>query len=561
MSKKNKGLIFLGGLFVLSFALRFWQIGDYPPLLWDEAALGYNAYSILGTARDEHGQLLPLIFKSFGDYKPGLYVYLIIPFIKLLGLSELTVRLPAVILGSLAPVLLWLLVNKLFSRPRLAAFSALSLALMPWQIHFSRGAWESGVMVFFLLLGSWLFTVKFKEKLKKEISFGWVLLPFLLALWTYQGAKLIVPLILFGLIWLNFAQAKLWLGRCRPLSREFIFTGLVLVLIGFWYWQSFSGPAGNRLKVMSLFSYPRPESEVAQILAEDGQDKIGGHFTVFHGEWLYFLRSFSGRYFNHFSPRFLAFEGDWSNPRHSAPYAGMMTQVMFVLFVLGLFAFVGKKQNKPGSLFLYWLFIAPIPAALTRDIVSGVRALPMVVPLAFFTGWGIEEIVSFKLGKKWAKALLIIATSALFVASFAYWLDLYFSHMVKRSPREWLYGYKEVMAYVNAGEDQVKQVLVSDFYGQPYIFYLFYSRYPPKKYQTQASFTAGQSNDVGAVAKIDNIQFRSLNWGDRKSFANTLFIYSLDEVIRSEVNKKEEIRSKLIPLGGKEAIFYGYRSK
>ena len=50
-----------------AFFIRFYNY-NYPPLLWDEAALGYNAYSILKTGRDEYGQYFPLIFKSFGDY-------------------------------------------------------------------------------------------------------------------------------------------------------------------------------------------------------------------------------------------------------------------------------------------------------------------------------------------------------------------------------------------------------------------------------------------------------------------------------------------------------------
>jgi len=67
----NKKLLII---FLISLIIRLYQI-SYPPLLWDEASLGYNAYSILQTGRDEYGKLLPLIFKSFGDYKPGLYAY------------------------------------------------------------------------------------------------------------------------------------------------------------------------------------------------------------------------------------------------------------------------------------------------------------------------------------------------------------------------------------------------------------------------------------------------------------------------------------------------------
>ena len=83
---------------ILAATLRLWQLSQNPVHLTpDEAALGYNAYSILKTGRDEWGQLLPVVFKSFGDHKPGLYIYTAIPFVALLGLTELAVRLPSAI--------------------------------------------------------------------------------------------------------------------------------------------------------------------------------------------------------------------------------------------------------------------------------------------------------------------------------------------------------------------------------------------------------------------------------------------------------------------------------
>ena len=48
-------------IIVLSFVLRTYKLGANPPsLYWDEASLGYNAYSILKTAHDEHGKFLPI---------------------------------------------------------------------------------------------------------------------------------------------------------------------------------------------------------------------------------------------------------------------------------------------------------------------------------------------------------------------------------------------------------------------------------------------------------------------------------------------------------------------
>ena len=97
-------------ILLLAFLLRFWQINKIPSLNPDEAALGYNAYSLIRTGKDEHGVSWPLHFKSFGDYKPGGYVYLAIPFVKVLGLSPLAVRLPNLIFSVLTVYVLYRLV-------------------------------------------------------------------------------------------------------------------------------------------------------------------------------------------------------------------------------------------------------------------------------------------------------------------------------------------------------------------------------------------------------------------------------------------------------------------
>ena len=110
---KNLLLVLVLGL---ALFLRIYKISDYPAgLNADEAAIGYNAYSLLKTGKDEFGHSWPINFQSFNDYKPGLYFYLVLPFVKIFGLNELAVRLPNVILGTLTVLLLYFLVNEMFA--------------------------------------------------------------------------------------------------------------------------------------------------------------------------------------------------------------------------------------------------------------------------------------------------------------------------------------------------------------------------------------------------------------------------------------------------------------
>jgi len=112
---KNKVyLIALFIIMVLGLFLRLYKVASMPPLNADEAALGYNAYSLIQTGRDEHGNSWPIHFQSFNDYKPGGYVYLILPMVYFFGLNAISVRLVSVFLGVLSVGLTALFVRNWF---------------------------------------------------------------------------------------------------------------------------------------------------------------------------------------------------------------------------------------------------------------------------------------------------------------------------------------------------------------------------------------------------------------------------------------------------------------
>lgn len=150
MNKKT--LIVL--LIIIMFAgfLRVFQLTTYPEgFHQDEAAFGYNAYSILKTGRDEYGKFIPLILKSFGDNKLALFSYWIIPFIIVFGLTEFAVRFATVFAGILTIILTFLLVKKYTGSSKLSLLTAFILGISPWHIVFSRSASEVmlGLLFFF----------------------------------------------------------------------------------------------------------------------------------------------------------------------------------------------------------------------------------------------------------------------------------------------------------------------------------------------------------------------------------------------------------------------------
>src|SRR3989344_3648253 len=97
--KNNLHTIILILIIIVGGFLRMYQLHDNPPGFFaDEASVGYNAYKIATTGKDEHGAVLPVFFQAFGEYKGPIQTYLTVPFITLFGLSELAVRLPSAII-------------------------------------------------------------------------------------------------------------------------------------------------------------------------------------------------------------------------------------------------------------------------------------------------------------------------------------------------------------------------------------------------------------------------------------------------------------------------------
>lgn len=139
---------------LLAFFLRIYQLDQNPPALsWDEAAAGYNAYTIANWGQDEFGAKMPLIFTSFRDDKHPVWIYVTAIFTKFLGLSDFSTRLPAAIFGVLNVLMVFFVARVLFKSNLVALLASLFLAISPYNLQFSRGEWEANYALFFFLLG------------------------------------------------------------------------------------------------------------------------------------------------------------------------------------------------------------------------------------------------------------------------------------------------------------------------------------------------------------------------------------------------------------------------
>lgn len=478
-------------LFILLFALilRFWQIDRLPSLNPDEAALGYNAYSLIETGKDEHGISWPLHFKSFGDFKPGGYVYLAIPFVKVLGLTPLAVRLPNLIFSVLTIYVLYKLVLLLTLDFRLSLFSSFVLSISPWHLQFSRGAWESSTALFFILLGIYFF-YKFIAS-PKSIYRYLFLLPFIASLYIYHSARLISPLIVLVLFLLNF---KLLISSSKKLIIP-CFLALIFTIPVF---LSFLNSGGTtRLGGVGLMADTGPLSRAEELLNHHGNVKLINR--AMHNRRVLYALSWMDKYTSHFNLNFLFINGD-EVPRSKNPDMGQMYLIELPFLFLGLYSLLKSQSSKAlKNLVIIFLLISPLASSLTFQAPSALRALPMVIPLSILVALGLSEVKN---------KILIIFIFFSYLVSGIYYLDSYYIHAPRRYSFAWNRGFSEIIPFIESQKNNYQNIYLTDKYDQPYILYLFYSKYDPVKIQSQIKLTPPDKFGFSTVAKIDNITFK-----------------------------------------------------
>jgi hypothetical protein len=277
-------------------------------------------------------------------------------------------------------------------------------------------------------------------------------------------------------------------------------------------------------------------------MLNENNEKIGDiNYFLFHSEVLNFKRGILGRFFNHFSGRFLFFEGDYQNPKHSSPNSGMLQLFDLLLLPLGAIILIRKGGRLSGFVFL-WLFLSPLPSVLTRDQVQAVRSLNMVIPLTLISSFGLitvyEAAKNLFLRHKAVGCYFSVFVVFGFIGSLVYFFDSYFIHLPIHNAKNWNYGYKEVVEKIVSIQNNYKVIYFQQSYDQPYIYFLFYTKYDPEKYQNQASLSYYLGPDVGLVERLDNIRFTGWSWPYATGEKSTLIIGN-SVAIPSDFNAKD----------------------
>ncbi|MEK7060895.1 MAG: glycosyltransferase family 39 protein [Patescibacteria group bacterium] len=466
---------FLVGILIIAAFLRFYQLGSNPPsLTWDEAAWGYNAYSLGTDGRDEFGRFLPLDYlESFGDFKPPVYAYLDVLPIKFFGLNEFAVRFPSALFGVLTVLLTYFLVKRLFQNSKnkdlYALFSSLFLALSPWHIMLSRAAFEANVATFFIVLGVLLFLIAI-QKNKWYLIFSFT--SFAISLYTFNTARIVSPLLVFLLVFIF--KKDLWDSK-----KQFIIASLfALVLILPTAKFLLSPQASLRFKEVNIFSDPG----VVSLANEEIKNDDNAFWSkIIHNRRFIFTTEYLKHYFDNLTPSFLFIKGD-GNPKFSTQDVGLLYLFDLPFLLIGTIFLFKKKEGK-WYLLPLWLILGMIPAATARETPHALRIETTIPTFQILSAYGFVLFLN-KFSKK--KYLIVLALLFLTI-NLTYFLHGYLAHYAKEFSGEWQYGYRESIDYVEENKANYSQINITQELGRPYIYYLFYSKYDPRKYREMST--------------------------------------------------------------------------
>jgi len=527
--------------------LRLFQLTTIPAgLTWDEAAIGYNGWSVWQTKRDEWLQLAPISFRSFGDYKAPVAIYLVGIFTHVFGLNTLAVRLPFALTAIVACAAMgwlafeWRAAHDFFSSRRsylntvreqtkqslhqfsvskYAGFIVLAISLItfsPWHLHFSRAGFESGLALFFVILGlgTWYRGIR-------KSAFFWFMcsvLFFGISLYTYHSAKIAVPLI--GMVLLLQASRVFFANR-----KQFLLWGIIGSLFGILLlfplvFDSLYRGGATRFTQTSVISTNLPF--VTKI------STIGSNF------------------FSHFTLDFLVL-GKVTNYRQGIGEWGVLLPIPFLLLLIWGFVTINTGITSAKNGFKDFKNIAHssklipvalicigfIPSSLGIDevphTIRSLLALPgfilLIVAISedFIQIGRNSKINQTILGSHGEKNIIIkslLGTLVLFHAiTVIAMISVYFTSFQIKSSDAFISQYVPAMKMAHEfalGEGRPKKdkVIVSSAYGQPYIFTLFANKISPYAYH----------NGI-----LINYEFKQLDMGDFQRPNAVIFATELDE--------------------------------
>lgn len=490
--KQNNIFLFIIILFVAVF-LRFYHLNNIPPHpSLDEVSIGYNAHSILQTGKDEFSYKLPVLLRAYDDWRPAMYVYLVIPFVKLFGLNILAVRLPSALLSTATVVVIFFLTklllknkndpkNNLLPIPFLVMFL---FAISPWDIYISRLSHEVNLFFSAFIFGIYFF-LAFVNSLKR-----WSLILSAIFLGisfdAYQNGKIFIPIL--GIILLLLFFKTLWKNKITLIMSSAAGFFVVLPIII----ASNNPQALIRFSATNLFSDTRTISAKSSIRLDTdskGYDYLG---KVIDNRRNLYGNLFITSYLSHLNPVWLFTNG--GDEQFKIPEIGLLHIFEFPLIIIGLFYLIRTDSiNKKNKLFILgWFFVSILPGAITNGYPHAMRIFQILPIFSILSGLGLYQVLKFPKRKYLRYGVYFMVVTVIGYSLMTFYHE-YFVNFPRENAKQFQYGINEAYKYAQNNEDKYDAVYVSNNGNlfESYMFYLFFNKYDPILYQKNGGSISG----------------------------------------------------------------------
>lgn len=442
-------------LFILSFSLilaigifaRVWQFNQIPAgIHQDEAGQGVDAFDILHFGIDRNGTSYPLEVITWGDGDMILYGYLALPFIALMGLTTMAIRMPNLIAGILILPLLYLLAERLIDR-KFGLIAMFFVAICPWNIIGARFSLWPFLLPFVFCLAVYFLLLSENKKYWLIPS----IVCFALCLFTYSTAIVAVPL--FLLMIAPLIARKLHLSGKFVAAAGALFLLLVSPVILYVLINTFKLPAIH-LGALTIPSLPREARFLSQTTDDSGLRLYWNNLNVL-------LKTL--------------WTGSDNWPRNSVdPYGALYPGYLLVMFagLVILFRKYGKKIPTWAQLLLAWI-AACLPIGVLQA--TNINRICLIfIPIMLFMAYFVYE-VSQKV------PLLALGFLAIYLVGFIMFTREYHGPVYDRlAAKDFNYGILEAVDYVSAIPKY--DVCVSPKIGVGYIYILFEQKPDPSTY-------------------------------------------------------------------------------
>ena len=454
-------------IFILIVGLftRFYKLDTFPPSPnWDEVSHTYNAYSLLETGKDQWGKPWPIFnFRAYGDYPTTLNMYLIMPFIKLLGVNTLSGRLPTAILSFLTIPLVYFLTKRLYPQKYFALLTTLFYTISPWTIFSSRHSLQASVAQFFLILGIYL-TLS-----KKNILglFFWAL-----SAYGYHNTRIIIfPLFISYLLIFKINIKKIF-----PAIFIFLLIALPVTI------NLLSSDSRARSSWVFILNQPAINiiNQNRGLLLQNNYNPIIAR--LIQNKITYIIPKIAINFFEFFNPKYLFFTGS-QNQQLNMPGFGQYFWFLLPFYYLGIFKMIKHiKTSKSNQFILAWFLIGLIPSVITSGDFPIVRAISIIPTTFIFISQGFFVFLSYVNKTSLSKIFYVLLLISLVFVSI-YW-NKYTTTYVKQHADSWQYGYQQAVDLIKKNYQKYDHIYITKKYGEPHEFILFFWPWSPASFQT-----------------------------------------------------------------------------